>query len=846
MRKRFLVVALVCLFSFSVHATTAISGNLLDIKTNIVTSRAFVRFELVNCVSGAPRLFGAGSLPMKYVDFRPNTSGVISGTVYSNSEIDCGGSTATRYRVTIYYDGTNAFPSQDFLINGASWSLNTATVYNPPVVPVPPNPIFGIRLRGAWTALNSYVPYDAVSYGGGSYVALTDSTAVTPGTDATKWMLLADQGDTGPTGETGPAGSGTTDTNAVHLSGDETVAGTKTFTNGVNRVVALDKGFVNAVTDCSVPSDRTSDIAATLNACILANPGKRILLPRLLSAAYGQDYYSSARIDLKGLGTTLVGGGACSTWSSEMVTIQFASGTAGIRRDTDNTGGGIECISVLGGDAFVSTTRSTYEDFDAEADFQGTTGFDGVQILAKGHLKFVEATSFKRHGFLFNGNAGGQPDLASNIGVRAAANRAYGVYTYGSDANVGLYMSVNCWFNGLGCNKDSAFYGNTWMVPHSSGNARFPTTAAGSNKAITAATGLSVTSNILTISTDVANTWAINDWVTTTGSTDATFNGTCKLTGVATSIATCPFTHANGSTGGGTAALSSMAQISAYYTAKSIKYGSYVSTSTAGCGLYLAPYTESTSGIPDWGCALVIGSQGVGSFATGFNIFTDTSSNLWMRGNGVVIVPSSASGKYFEITETTGATATFAVDMNVGSLQTAGKIRVRSPLSIFGAFNDGLELPNGLTSGVAFRNNAGSANVRAMYLDTSDVVQMPATSGYNFASAVAVVGNNKATTFSTTTNCSSTGGTCSAASAGSVGIPAAATTVTVSTTAVTANSQIFVQEDSSLGTKLGVTCNTTTGRTYTITARTAATSFVITASAAPVANPACLSFRILN
>jgi hypothetical protein len=98
----------------------------------------------------------------------------------------------------------------------------------------------------------------------------------------------------------------------------------------------------------------------------------------------------------------------------------------------------------------------------------------------------------------------------------------------------------------------------------------------------------------------------------------------------------------------------------------------------------------------------------------------------------------------------------------------------------------------------------------------------------------------------TNTNCSSSGGTCGSASAGSVSIAAAATTVTVATTAVTANSQITITEDSSLGTKLGVTCNTTTGRTYTVTTRTAATSFAITASAAPSTNPACLSYTVVN
>ena len=100
----------------------------------------------------------------------------------------------------------------------------------------------------------------------------------------------------------------------------------------------------------------------------------------------------------------------------------------------------------------------------------------------------------------------------------------------------------------------------------------------------------------------------------------------------------------------------------------------------------------------------------------------------------------------------------------------------------------------------------------------------------------------------TTTNCTSSAApaVCAAAPAGSVVVAAAATTVTVNTTAVTANSQILLTEDSSLGTKLSVTCNTTTGRTYTVTTRTAATSFIITSSAAPTTNPACLSYTVLN
>lgn len=104
------------------------------------------------------------------------------------------------------------------------------------------------------------------------------------------------------------------------------------------------------------------------------------------------------------------------------------------------------------------------------------------------------------------------------------------------------------------------------------------------------------------------------------------------------------------------------------------------------------------------------------------------------------------------------------------------------------------------------------------------------------------------TAYNTTTNCADSAGAaaCGAAVAGSFVMDAAATTVVVSSTSITANSQIFIQEDSSLGTRLSVTCNTTTGRDFTVTARTAGTSFTVTSSAAPVTNPACLSFFVVN
>src|SRR6266850_251611 len=91
------------------------------------------------------------------------------------------------------------------------------------------------------------------------------------------------------------------------------------------------------------------------------------------------------------------------------------------------------------------------------------------------------------------------------------------------------------------------------------------------------------------------------------------------------------------------------------------------------------------------------------------------------------------------------------------------------------------------------------------------------------------------------------GGNLAIAVAGSFVLPAAATTVTVNTTAVTANSQIFVIEDDSLGTKLSVTCNTATAVPEpNITTRVASTSFSIAVTVAPATNPKCYSYFIVN
>jgi hypothetical protein len=109
------------------------------------------------------------------------------------------------------------------------------------------------------------------------------------------------------------------------------------------------------------------------------------------------------------------------------------------------------------------------------------------------------------------------------------------------------------------------------------------------------------------------------------------------------------------------------------------------------------------------------------------------------------------------------------------------------------------------------------------------------------------------TSIGTSTNCSSSASpaVCAAAPAGSVAIPTGTVSVAlqVNTTAVTANSQIFVFPDDTLGTKLSVTCNSTLSTLVggmAITARSAGASFTITYNGTIATNPLCANFVVVN
>lgn len=153
---------------------------------------------------------------------------------------------------------------------------------------------------------------------------------------------------------------------------------------------------------------------------------------------------------------------------------------------------------------------------------------------------------------------------------------------------------------------------------------------------------------------------------------------------------------------------------------------------------------------------------------------------------------------------------------------------------------------------VAGTLNFGTTNATSITIGRSGVTTtFPGPLAVNglatFGNNVTVPGTVSLGKVTTADNCSSpaTPAVCGAASAGSVAMPTTGTLV-VNTSAVTANSQILITENSALGTRLGITCNTTTGRVYSISAMTSGVSFAIKSSVNPKKDKACLSYWIIN
>lgn len=193
------------------------------------------------------------------------------------------------------------------------------------------------------------------------------------------------------------------------------------------------KGFVNCKTEFGMKGDGSSDDSARLQACIDANPGKRLFLPKMAAPVMGGgagtvDYYAAQTVYLHGNGTTLEGESP-GAWSGS-TRINFAPGVAGLVVSPTCFGCEVRNIEVYGQRCW-STTELT--SFDPPATQSPTvtsgmrgTGADGIVLLA-GHarLENVAATCFGRHGIHASGDS-----TWDTVQVTSATVNASGYATY--------------------------------------------------------------------------------------------------------------------------------------------------------------------------------------------------------------------------------------------------------------------------------------------------------------------------------------------------------------------------------------------------------------------------------
>lgn len=227
---------------------------------------------------------------------------------------------------------------------------------------------------------------------------------------------------------------------------------------------------------------------------------------------------------------------------------------------------------------------------------------------------------------------------------------------------------------------------------------------------------------------------------------------------------------------------------------------------------------------------------------------TANGTTSWLLTSSVVTVGTTPlTFTQFSLNPTTQVTAASAAGAANQVAYSAGATRALSYTTLDNTTTHAMFATAGAP---AFRAIA-SGDIPTLNQNTSG------TAGGLTGTPSITVGTVTATLYATGTRCAAVGTAaspsavaCSAAPSGSFSCAtnASAATCVISTTAMTVNSAVFVQPDSSLGTLLSVTCNTTADTGLVgprVSARSGGTSFTITLGTFST-NPLCFSYWIVN
>ena len=418
----------------------------------------------------------------------------------------------------------------------------------------------------------------------------------------------------------------------VMAAGPDAKANDNTQVENRAKSTPIGPPYVDAQVECGIAEDGVSDDGPAINTCLKKNAGKHIMLrKRGASNANGGtptsvDIYSGETITMVGNAQHL----DCevpSLWSGGC-RINFDPNLTGPGIAVPPTAYGVQIsnLQLSGGNCWAPTNLATYV---LPPRINGW-GNDGI-LLAGGEPKLenVIVACFKRHGIHIAGdsvayaakeNGYSQPDFFRFERVEVVGNRGYGVYVVGGDSNAGLVTFIDARGNQLGGIYDFSVLGNTWIAPGMHTNTRDPI-----NSGITQAIrSISVRGNIATITTADAyprGVGIVGTWISTTGSIDNSYNGTCKVAGVneATKQLNCGFAHVDGVTTGGMVGTASSTSVYAVYAATDDGSGNarkwkiagpYAGRGGSSSQVVINPYCESDEQTPDFGNrTLVLGGN---------------------------------------------------------------------------------------------------------------------------------------------------------------------------------------------------------------------------------------------
>ena len=105
---------------------TVISGNIVNLTGQPMSSNRTVQFTLENCGGNIPLVIGSSIIVPATATMVPNPAGILRGTLVGNDIISCGTVLGQTYYQVNIYAGSQLVYTQNYMIAGPTWNLSTA------------------------------------------------------------------------------------------------------------------------------------------------------------------------------------------------------------------------------------------------------------------------------------------------------------------------------------------------------------------------------------------------------------------------------------------------------------------------------------------------------------------------------------------------------------------------------------------------------------------------------------------------------------------------------------------------------------------------------------------------